>query len=169
MKKQLLFLFLATVVISLAQAQTPEATVYQSGRRPLTYAKGADSYIFNRDTYNPDKKYTVLKLYNAENLPTETETKEFDNLKKILAKKNIEVAEYKWTSEEDLHSFMAKYGIEASIKEKSCITIKSGNSSMNTTAGKVIFIVEDGKANSLCSGAKCEYNVKQYFGLISTD
>ena len=154
---------LCFVIIANVAAQTSYAP------KPMTFAKGDDSYLFHSNKYDPSKKYTVLKVWNDEYELTQAEKENLDYLKQHLSKSNIEVVEYKWTSEEDLINFMSKYGLSASVKQNNCMSIKKGNSSLNTTAGKAVFVLEEGKPKSLCSGKMCEDNLKRFFGLVSTE
>ena len=110
-----------------------------------------------------------MKVWNHEHELTKNEKENLDYLKKNLVNRNIEVVIYEWTVEEDLISFMQKYGLTASVKQNNCLSIKKGNSNLNTTAGKAVFVLEEGKPTSLCSGKMCEDNLKRFFGLASTE
>lgn len=164
MARLFFFSILCFITIGNVAAQTNYAP------KPMAFAKGGDdSYLFHSNKYDPSKKYTVLKVWNDKYELTKTEKENLDYLKQNLTKNNIEVVEYKWTHEEDLISFMSKYGLTASIKQNNCMSIRKGNGSLNTTAGKAVFVLEEGKPTSLCSGKMCEDNLKRFFGLVSTN
>ena len=160
--------FLNILCIVIAGSVTAQ-TNYAPQTRSMTFAKGDDSYLFHSNKYDPSKKYAVLKVWNEEYELTKNEKENLEYLKKNLINRNIDIIEYKWTDEESLISFLGKYGLTASVNQNNCLSIKKGNSSLNTTAGKAVFVLEEGKPTSLCSGKMCEDNLKRFFGLVSTD
>ena len=158
-------LLLATVLSSQAQG-TYSSTKASSA--VSAYAKGDDSYlIFADNTYKPDKKYVVVKFWNESAPITDKEREEINYLKKHLAKKNVEVIDFQWKTVEDLKQNLSKYNFSVDALSDKRICIKGDNFNLNTTSGKALFVVEEGKPLSLCSGKNCEEMVKTFFTLKS--
>jgi hypothetical protein len=162
MNKQFCFIALATIA-SLASA----GQEYKKASAPTAayaYAKGDDSYVFySNDTYDADKKYIVLKIWQENQPLTEQEKSDLEMLKKHLAKKNAEVREIKWKSEEDLQTALNGYNIKASSNDGKHISLKGEKFTLNTTSGKALLVLEDDKPLSLCSGQNCEERMKVFF------
>ncbi|RYZ29279.1 MAG: hypothetical protein EOO10_06795 [Chitinophagaceae bacterium] len=162
MKKQLCCIVLAIMVSLVSTAQE-----YKKASAPTAvyaYAKGNDSYVFYaNDTYDAKKKYTVLKIWQEGQPLTEQEKTDLDILRKHLAKKNAEVREIKWKSEEDLQAALNSYNIEASSKDGKHINLKGEKFTLNTTSGKALLVLEDDKPLSICSGQNYEERMKVFF------
>jgi len=164
MKKQFCCIALATIASLASTAQE-----YKKASAPTAvyaYAKGDDSYVFySNDTYDAKKKYTVLKIWQEGQPLTEQEKTDMEMLQKHLAKKNAEVKEIKWKSEEDLQAALNSYNIKASSNDGKHINLKSEKFTLNTTSGKALLVLEDDKPLSLCSGKDCEERMKVFFKL----
>ena len=159
------FTFLSLITVITAQAQGTTASV-KAPSAVQAYAKSNDSYLlFSNDTYKADKKYVVVKFWNESTPITDTEKAEIDYLKKHLVKKGVEVVDFQWKTTEDLKQNLSKYNFSVEAKGEKRISIKGDNFSLNTTSGKALFVVEDGKPLSLCSGKNCEEMVKTFFKL----
>ncbi|MGB8190741.1 MAG: hypothetical protein WCF67_02425 [Chitinophagaceae bacterium] len=169
MKKLLICLaFAATTIGISANAQQTKTTAPTASNSSTVYAyaNGDDSYLqFSADTYKADKKYVVFKLWSEKSPLTETERANITDLKKALAGKNVEVVEFEWKNEEQLKEMMAKYGIKAKVSDDKHINLKSEHLNLNTTSGKALFVMEDDKPVSVCSGKDCEDRLKFFFKL----
>jgi hypothetical protein len=162
MFKQACCIAFATIASLAATAQE-----YKKASAPTAsyaYAKGDDSYVFySTDTYDAAKKYTVLKIWQEDQPLTEQEKADLEILKKHLAKKNAEVREIKWKSEEDLQAALSSYNIKASSSDGKHINLKGEKFTLNTSSGKALLVLEDEKPLSLCSGKNCEERMKVFF------
>jgi hypothetical protein len=138
-----------------------------SGNAPTAayaYAKGENTYLmYSAEGYNADKKYVVFKFYKAEDPLSEQEKTDLAAVKKQLAKKNIDVKEVEWKTEEDLRSVLKGYGIQVESSDGKHINLKGDKYSMNTTSTKAVVVLEDGRPVSLCSGKNCEERLKTFF------
>jgi hypothetical protein len=159
MKQSTIFLAIVLFVAGSAQAQYTPAAQAAS----LAYAKGDDSYLLFSDTYKADKKYTILKFWHEGEALTEKEKTEMESIKKRLAKKNIEVVEFSWKTEEDLKNALSKYNFKVELKNEKRIAIIGDKFNMNTTSGKGVLVLEENKPVSICSGSSCEDRLKTYF------
>jgi hypothetical protein len=167
--RQLTFCFtlLSIAFVNNSQAQGTY-TSPKASPAVRAYAKGDDSYLlFSDNTYKPGKKYVVVKFWNESAPITATEREDIDYLKKHLAKKNVAIIDFQWKTTEDLKEHLSKYNFTVEAVSDKRISIKSGNFTLNTTAGKALFVVEDGKPMSLCSGKNCEEMLKTFFTLKS--
>ena len=162
-KKILVALLLATPFFSVAQ----NANTTQPTNTSMAYGGTNTTRTYTRDAYNPEKKYTVLKIWHADEQLTEDEKKELASLKSQLARKNIEVLEYQWKAKEDLVNFLSKNNLNFNISTDDGLCFKGDKFQMSTTSKKVMLVVEDAKPMSICSGASCETNTKQFFNLIT--
>src|SRR5690349_10896514 len=107
----------STFVITAVSAQS-EAPTASAEKAVYAYARGTDSYLsFRNGTYTAGKKYVVVKCWNAAEPLTETEKTELALLKKQLAKKGVEVADFEWTSGEDLQQKLKAYGVTVEAKD----------------------------------------------------
>lgn len=131
------------------------------------YAKGDDSYLIYSETYNPAKKYVVFKFWNESSPLSAAEKAEMDYLKDQLAKKNVDVVFFPWKTTQDLQQNLSKYNFSVEALSEKRISIKDENCNLHTTSGKALFVVEDGKPVSLCSGQNCGEMVKTFFTLKS--
>ena len=84
-----------------------------------------------------------------------------------MAKKNIDLVQREWKTKEDLENLFRNYNIETVVATDKGIELKSEKHHYNTNASKVLFVFEDGKPISLCSGANCENNAKSFFKIIA--
>ena len=167
--KQLTFCFtlLSFAFVTASKAQGTTASV-KAPSAVSAYAKGDDSYlVFSDNMYKTDKKYVVVKFWNESAPITDREREEIDYLKKHLAKKNVEIVDFQWKTVEDLKQNLSKYKFTVDALSDKRICIKGDNFNLNTTSGKALFVVEDGKPMSLCSGKNCEELVKSFFTLKS--
>ena len=160
MKKILLAVIVLIGVGAKAQKKLATATT-ASGEETTSHIFGSG--------YDADKKYIVFKLWNDKNTLTEKETTELDQLTKQLAKKNIEVVKIQWKTKEDLEELFKKYNIETVVSTEKGFELRSENHHYKTDASKVLFVFEDGKPLSLCSGVGCENNTKAFFKIIATN
>jgi hypothetical protein len=166
MKKITICATAALLAFTTINAQNKKET--QATHASIAYAHGDDSYLqFSSDTYKSDKKYLVFKFWNAKEPLTEKERTDMDYLKKFLAKKQVEVVEFEWKTEADLKETLAKYGFSASLTGEKHINLSTGTISLNTTSGKALFVLEDNKPLSLCSGKNCEGRLKAFFKMQS--
>ncbi len=129
-------------------------------------AKGDASYIaFSADTYKAEKKYTVFKVWKEASPLTEAKNAELQLLKEALAKKGVEMVMVEWKTAEDLKAAFAPYKIEVSTSDGKHIRLKSGTAQLNTTADSALYVIENDRPLSLCSGTNCEDRLKYFFGL----
>jgi hypothetical protein len=157
MKKVSIIIILLFLITTTTYAQT---AVHAVGR-------GSSMYHGPSKTYNASNQYTVLKLWNQKDPITHEETDDLAYLKKHLKDKKIEIIEYEWKTEEDLKSFMSKYNFSVLMEKNNRIRFSSDNSNLVTTSNKAVFVLENNKPVSLCSGLNCEKNLKAYFRLSS--
>lgn len=159
-------LFLAIAATSLAQSSAASASNKQSA--VYAYAKGDDSYLkFSADAYSPEKKYVVIKFWNAGSALPDDEKAEMEYLKKYVDKKNVDLVFFPWSSGQELQQTLSKYGFSAEVINEKRISIKGENVNLNTTAGKAVLVLENGKPLSLCSGKNCGEMLKSFFRLKS--
>ncbi len=62
---------------------------------------------------------------------------------------------------------MKKYNLTVEIPDGKHIKMKGGNFTFNSTSGKALFVLEDDKPLSVCSGKNCESRLKVFFKLQS--
>jgi hypothetical protein len=169
---------LAATLVAGAQTTTttttatapPPASEEGTARAVYASARGADSYLlYSKEGYKAGKKYVILKFWNAADPLTATETADLDYLKKHLAKKGVDVVVKEWKDEADLQAAVKEYGLSADVAGDKRIHIQGLKFNLNTTAGKALFVMEDGKPLSLCSGKNCEDNLKVFFKTRSAD
>ena len=169
---------ISTAIIALTAAlvgnaqQTTVATAPTSAstNTVMAYAKGDDSYLrYANKGYDANKKYVVIKFWSDKEPQSETEVKEMAYLKKHLAKKNVEVVDFEWKTEEDLKKVLDKYNLTVNVINDKRVHVKNEHFSVNTTSGKALIVIEDNKPFSICSGKKCESNLKSYFKLQSVN
>lgn len=161
-------LFATTAIAAKAQQQPARAP--QAAKAAYAYARGNDSYIrFADKSYTAGKKYIVFKLWNAKEALTEIEKKEMEALKINLANKNAEVVYFEWNDERDLKDRLKEYNLRVKVSETNTINLKGENFNLNTTSAKALFVLEDDKPVSVCSGKNCEDYLKRFFKIISTD
>ncbi len=130
-------------------------------------SRGSGIYNGPSKTYNTANQYTVIKLWNDKESLSQTELNDLAYLKKHLKNKDIDVIEYEWKTEEDLRSFMSKYNFSVLMEKNNRIRFSSDNSNLVTNSNKAVFVLENNKPMSLCSGLNCEKNLKSYFKLSS--
>ena len=162
------YLTIASALILTAANAQNEAPGASAERAVYAYAKGTDSYLSYRSgTYNTAKKYVVVKCWNEAEPLTETEKTELASLTKSLAKKGVKVVDIEWKSAADLQGKLAEHGVKVEVKDDKRINLKGDGFNLNTTSGKALLVLEDGKASSLCSGVNCEDRLKSFFKLRS--
>ena len=138
----------------------------QAPQAVTAYAKGDDSYVaFFGNTYQAEKKYVVFKVWKEDSPLTENERTEWALLKEPLAKKGVELVMVSWKTEEDLKAAFAKYGLTITATDGKHIRLQNGRSQLNTTSSKAVYVIENSKPVTLCSGNNCEDRVKYFFGL----
>jgi hypothetical protein len=147
-------------IIAISSTVYAQTAVHAVGR-------GSSMYHGPSKTFNASNQYTVLKLWNQKDPITQEETDDLAYLKKHLNDKKIEIIEYEWKTEEDLKSFMSKYNFSVLMEKNNSIRFSSENSNLVTTSNKAVFVLENNKPISLCSGNNCEKNLKSYFKLSS--
>ncbi len=64
---------------------------------------------------------------------------------------------------------LTKYGFSVEMKDEKRMHIKSEDLNLTTPSGKAVFVTEDGKLLSLCSGPTCEDKLKVFFKIKSLD
>ena len=160
-----ILLMIAAVSANAQQSRTQNATrsaVYAS-------ANGDDSYLlFSGEKYKEGKKYVIVKFWN-EKAPLSEKEKEGIAYLKARLPKDVEVIDFQWKDEEDLKAALSKYNFSVKVSNEKHINLKGDHFSLNTTSGNALFVVEDGKPVSLCSGKDCETKLKFYFRLQSRD
>jgi hypothetical protein len=161
---------IAISTTSNAQHATNVSSTRATSRTTMAYARGNDSHLrFSTKEYDATKKYTVIKFWNANEPQSEQEVQDIAYLKKHLAKKNVEVIDFEWKTEEDLKQALEKYKLEAKVTGEKRINVKGEHFTVNTTSGKALLVMEDDKPFSICSGKDCESNLKSYFKLQSVN
>jgi heme-degrading monooxygenase HmoA len=165
MRKESLFtaalLFLGTL-----SAVAQERDHYTFLHTTKASANGNNSFmLFTSDTYNAAKKYVVFKFWHQSAPLSETEQKDLEELKELLGKKGFQVVVSEWKTEEDLKKLMKPFNMEISAPDGKHINLKSGSFSLNTTSSKAMYVLEDDKPISLCSGTDCEDKLKYFFKL----
>ena len=160
----------ATLAGNAQQATTVTAPARASTNTVMAYANGNDSYLrYSNKGYDAKKKYVVLKFWSEKEPQSESEKQDIAYLKKHLAKKDIEVVDFEWKTEEDLKKVLDKYNLTVNVINDKRVHVKNENFSVNTTSGKALIVIEDNKPFSICSGKKCESNLKGYFKLQSVN
>jgi hypothetical protein len=164
MKKIIFFSCIVFLAFSVTGNAQQNNKTYAAAAR--AYARGNDSYVqFSSNTYKAGKKYVVLKFWNEAETITEKEKTAFSNLKKSLVKKNVEVVALPWAKEEELKDALKKYNLTVDVRDGKHINLKGENITLNTTSGKALLVLEDGKPVTLCSGTDCEARAKTFFKL----
>ena len=160
----------ATVAGHAQQPTAVTAPAHAVTNTVVAYANGDDSYLrYPNKGYKADKKYTVIKFWNAKEPQSEKEVQDIAYLKKHLSKKNIEVVDFEWKTEEDLKAALTKYNLAVKVIGEKRINVKNEHFTVNTTSGKALIVIEDQKPYSICSGKDCETNLKSYFKLRSSN
>ena len=163
------FIYVALISFSALTATAQQGKAPEAGSNTVqAYARGDDSYLlFSKDTYKADKKYVIIKFWNEKESLSEAEKTEFLSIKSQLSGKNIEIVDFSWKSEEDLKEVLNKYGLSVEVLGEKRIQVKNDHMTLHTTSGKAVFVAEEGKPISLCSGADCEARLKPFFNLSS--
>ncbi|HEX8334358.1 MAG TPA: hypothetical protein VF622_17175 [Segetibacter sp.] len=157
MKKYLLLFLLSTPLFSLAQAT---ATAYGGGGSEST-----SHYGYN-NVYQKGEKYIVIKLWNDDEPLTEKEKQRFSAIQQQLTSKGITSVEFKYNTRDEIQSLFAKHGITGEVSIANGLSIRTGDSKLGTSSNKLILVVENNKARSICVGDNCENNfLKTYFQL----
>jgi hypothetical protein len=157
----------ALALTTFAYAQQSK-TAGQTLTAAYAYARGDDSYLdFTGETYKADKKYVIVKLWNASTPLTGAEKTALSDLKVQLAKRNAEIVELEWRTEEELQAALKRYDFTVAVKDGKHINLKRDNFSLNTTSGNAVLVLEDTKPVSLCSGKDCEERLKRFFRLTA--
>lgn len=120
----------------------------------------------HNNVYKKGESYIVIKLWHDDEPLTSEEQEAFSIAHKQLAGKGITAVSYKWKTSEDILYLFKKHNIKGEVSTANGLAIKTGDSQIMSSSKKIILIIENNNARSICAGDNCEGNFLQsYFQL----